>query len=93
MRAKGGAVYLESLMRNHYETFITEQDFAQIAQAGFNYLRIPIGYWAVETTDDEPYLEGVAWHYFVRAIGWARKYGLRIDLGMSVLLADRSCAD
>ncbi|KAJ9118412.1 hypothetical protein QFC24_006241 [Naganishia onofrii] len=85
MRAKGGAVYLESMMRNHYETFITEQDFAQIAQAGFNYLRIPIGYWAVETSDDEPYLEGVAWHYFVRAIGWARKYGLRIDLDLHAL--------
>lgn len=85
LRDKGGELYLESVMRQHYETFITEQDFAQIAQAGFNYIRIPIGYWAVETVEEEPFLGGVSWDYFVRAIGWARKYGLRIDLGESSL--------
>lgn len=83
LRDKGGEIYLESVMRQHYETFITEQDFAQIVQAGFNYVRIPIGFWAVETVEGEPFLQGVSWDYFVRAIGWARKYGLRIDLGES----------
>ena len=31
---------------------------------------------------NEPYLEKVAWQYFLKAIGWARKYGLRIQIDM-----------
>ncbi|KAF6754946.1 glycoside hydrolase family 5 protein [Ephemerocybe angulata] len=67
-------------MENHYKTFITEKDFADIAAAGLNWLRIPIGYWAIETMNDEPFLQGVSWTYFLKALGWARKYGLRIYL-------------
>ncbi|KAF6764163.1 exo-beta-1,3-glucanase [Ephemerocybe angulata] len=67
-------------MENHYKTFITEKDFAEIAGAGLNWIRIPIGYWAIETMNDEPYLEGVSWKYFLKALVWARKYGLRIYL-------------
>ncbi|ODN81033.1 hypothetical protein L202_03131 [Cryptococcus amylolentus CBS 6039] len=69
---------LATEMEEHYKTFITEEDFALIAGAGLNYVRIALGYWAVETIDGEPYLPKVSWTYFVKAIGWARKYGLRI---------------
>jgi glucan 1,3-beta-glucosidase len=55
--AGGGINQLE----DHYKTFITEKDFAEIAGAGLNYVRIPIGWWAIETRDDEPFLEGVSW--------------------------------
>lgn len=39
----------------------TEKDFAEIAGAGLNYVRIPIGYWAVEARDNEPFLAHVSW--------------------------------
>ncbi|GAA5890506.1 hypothetical protein JCM6882_002943 [Rhodosporidiobolus microsporus] len=73
---------LTAAMTEHYETFITEKDFAQIAEAGLNWVRIPIGWWAIETWDGEPFLEGVAWQYFLKAVGWARKYGLRVNLDL-----------
>ncbi|BGP04006.1 hypothetical protein NBRC10513v2_007747 [Rhodotorula toruloides] len=73
---------LTAALTEHYETFITEKDFAQIAGAGLNWVRIPIGWWAIETWDGEPFLQGVAWTYFLKAIGWARKYGLRINLDL-----------
>ncbi|KIJ37740.1 glycoside hydrolase family 5 protein, partial [Sphaerobolus stellatus SS14] len=47
--------------------------------------RIPLPYWAIETRDDEPFLEGVAWKYFLQAIEWARKYGLRINVDLHAL--------
>jgi len=70
-----GAAELAEVMEEHYKTFIvsppslsaisltlqTEKDFADIAAAGLNWVRIPIGYWAIETQDDEPFLEGVSW--------------------------------
>jgi glucan 1,3-beta-glucosidase len=76
--AGGGINQLE----DHYKTFFTEKDFAEIAGAGLNWVRLPIPYWAIETWDGEPFLEGVAWKYALKAFGWARKYGLRINLDL-----------
>lgn len=45
-------------------------------------MRIPIPYWAIAKFDDEPFLSGAQWKYIVKAIGWARKYGLRINLDL-----------
>lgn len=80
--SEGGADNLRAKMTEHYETFITEQDFANIAAAGLNWVRLPIGFWALETYSNEPFLEGVAWNYVLKAIQWARKYGLRINLDL-----------
>ncbi|POW01633.1 hypothetical protein PSHT_12446 [Puccinia striiformis] len=66
----------------HYDSFIVEEDFAQIASAGLNWVRIPVGWWMIETMGSEPFLAGVSWKYFFRAIVWARKYGLRINLDL-----------
>ncbi|KZV88445.1 glycoside hydrolase [Exidia glandulosa HHB12029] len=81
--AGGGLNQLE----NHYKTFITEEDFAQIAGAGLNFVRIPIPFWAVETWDvfGEPFLERTAWGYIVQAFEWARKYGLRVNLDLHTM--------
>ncbi len=75
---------LESVLTNHYETFITEVDIMQIAAAGLTWVRVPIGYWALETweNNDEPYLAGVAWKYIVQLFGWCKKYGIRINLDL-----------
>jgi glucan 1,3-beta-glucosidase len=71
---------LTAALTEHYETFITERDFAAIAAAGLNWVRIPLAHWAIETWPGEPYLERVSWTYFLKAIQWARKYGIRINL-------------
>ncbi|KAG9030727.1 hypothetical protein FS837_003191 [Tulasnella sp. UAMH 9824] len=79
--ARGGLNQLEK----HYDTFITEEDFAQIAAAGLNWIRLPIPYWAIEKYPGEPFLEKVAWKYVLKAFKWARKYGLRINLGLQTI--------
>ncbi|KAJ7624666.1 glycoside hydrolase family 5 protein [Roridomyces roridus] len=93
---------LQSTMENHYDTFITEQDIAQIAGAGLNWVRVPIPFWAISTWSDvgvapdgtggattttvaEPFLEGVVWKYIIRMLGWARKYGLRVNLDLHTI--------
>ena len=35
--------------------------------AGLNWVRIPIGFWAIETMGDEPFLAGTSWRYFLKA--------------------------
>ncbi|KAL0565627.1 hypothetical protein V5O48_016397, partial [Marasmius crinis-equi] len=69
-------------IEEHYKTFITEQDFAEIAAAGLNFVRIPIPFWAIEVRDGEPFLPKVAWKYFLKGVEWARKYGIRINLDL-----------
>lgn len=56
-------------------TFITESDFHQIAAAGMNHVRIPIGHWGVKQY--APYAFGQL-EYLNRAIGWARAAGLKV---------------
>nr|XP_019009605.1 exo-beta-1,3-glucanase [Kwoniella pini CBS 10737]OCF48386.1 exo-beta-1,3-glucanase [Kwoniella pini CBS 10737] len=76
---------LSEKMEEHYKTFITEEDFAAISSAGLNYVRIALGYWAIETIENEPFLPKVSWTYFVKAIGWSRKYGIRIFIDFHAL--------
>ncbi|KAF8902804.1 glycoside hydrolase family 5 protein [Gymnopilus junonius] len=76
--ADGGLGQLE----DHYKTFITELDIAQIAGAGLNFIRVPLPFWAIETWDGEPYLAKTSWTYFLQLLNWARKYGLRVCLDL-----------
>lgn len=70
-----------SRLNNHWNTFITEDDFTAIAAAGLNHVRIPIGYWAVAPIDGEPFVQGQL-PYLDKAIGWARTAGLKVMLDL-----------
>jgi glucan 1,3-beta-glucosidase len=75
----------KTVIEKHYATFITEQDFSDIANAGLDHVRIPYPYWAVTTYDGDPYVPKVAWRYLLRGIEYARKYGLRVNLDLHSL--------
>jgi aryl-phospho-beta-D-glucosidase BglC (GH1 family) len=64
-------------LQNHWNTWITESDFAAIAAAGLNHVRIPIGYWAFEVGPGEPYVQGQL-PYLQNAVQWAGQYGLKV---------------
>ncbi|KAG5634617.1 hypothetical protein H0H81_001373, partial [Sphagnurus paluster] len=64
-------------LKNHWDTWITEADFRDIAAAGLNHVRIPIGYWAYEVKGGEPYIQGQL-PYLAKAITWASKYNLKV---------------
>ncbi|KAI9664155.1 MAG: exo-1,3-beta-glucanase [Trizodia sp. TS-e1964] len=68
-------------LTQHWSTWITQADFASIATAGLNHVRIPIGYWAVAPLDGDPYVQGQL-AYLDEAIGWARNVGLKVMLDL-----------
>ena len=82
-------------LREHWDTFITEEDFAWIAAHGFNTVRIPVGYWIFGSASGYPYHPkfGDKPFPFVdggierldRAFDWSEKYNLKI-------LIDLHCA-
>ena len=75
-----------SQLEDHYNTFITEQDIAQIAGAGLNWIRLPIPFWAIDKCDTasapEPFLARTCWKYILLVLRWCRKYGLRVNLDL-----------
>ncbi|MCJ1312718.1 hypothetical protein MMC25_006394 [Agyrium rufum] len=69
-------------LEKHYSTFLTEDTFAEVQAAGFDHVRIPFSYWAVTTYPGDPYVPKISWRYLLRAIEYARKYGLRVNLDL-----------
>ncbi|KAF9982519.1 hypothetical protein BGZ75_006107, partial [Mortierella antarctica] len=68
-----------ALLDNHYNTWVTEDTFIRIRDLGLNHVRIPIGFWAMgKLVAGEPYVPNLSWKYLLRAIEWARKYGIRV---------------
>jgi glucan 1,3-beta-glucosidase len=72
----------KSTIEQHYSSFINAQTFADIRAAGFDHVRIPFSYWAVETFPGDPYVGQVSWRYLLRGIEYARQNGLRINLDL-----------
>lgn len=70
------------VIEKHYSTYVTEQTFKEIKDAGLDHVRIPFGYWAVYPIDGEPYVPQVSFRYLLRAIEYCRKYGLRVKLDL-----------
>lgn len=78
------------LLKEHFATWITEDDFKNISNEGFNLVRIPIGYWAWkednatsryinDITFKDPYVsDGIQLEYLQKAIDWASKYELNV---------------
>lgn len=67
----------QGTLSQHWNSFITADDFHQISAAGLNHVRIPIGYWAVVPQPGEPYVQGQL-DVLDQAIGWARDAGLKV---------------
>lgn len=67
----------QAKLKTHWDTWITESDFAAIAAAGLNHVRIPIGYWAFDISAGEPYHQG-QYPYLLKAIQWAQNHGIKV---------------
>ncbi|PCH42165.1 glycoside hydrolase family 5 protein [Wolfiporia cocos MD-104 SS10] len=77
------------ILQNHWDTWITEDDFKAIKAAGLNHVRIPLGYWSVPITSVDtnystsvaPYITG-AWPYLLRALNRANENSLHVILDL-----------
>ena len=62
------------MMKQHRDTYVTEDDFRNIASHGLNTVRIPVPYFIFG--DREPYSGCI--EYLDKAFEWAEKYGLEV---------------
>ncbi|RPA80298.1 glycoside hydrolase [Ascobolus immersus RN42] len=76
-----GKAGCQALLSNHWDTFISIDDFFEIRDVGLTHVRIPVGYWAFEVREGEPYVQGQL-AYLDRALGWARQTGIKVLLDL-----------
>lgn len=76
-------------LRKHRNTFITEEDFKWIAENGFDFVRLPVGYWLFEKA--ESFIEG---EDFVKSVfRWAHAHGLKVILDFHGLQGSQNGQD
>lgn len=63
-------------INNHRDVFITEDDFKRIKGFGFDFVRLPVGYWLFEKTDG--FVDGEM--YVKKAFTWAERHDLGVIL-------------
>ena len=80
---------LKEKMKEHRDTFITEQDFAFIKEQGIWLLRIPVPYFIF---GDQPPFNGCV-EYLDKAFDWAEKYGLQILIDLHTVPASQNGYD
>lgn len=66
--------------KDRYDTFITEADFENVKNMGFDHIRVPVDYELIETEDGQRKEEG--YQYIDFAIAMCRKYGLYMILDL-----------
>ncbi|KAL3504709.1 hypothetical protein ACH5RR_034550 [Cinchona calisaya] len=73
-----GPVKAPEVMKEHWNTFIVEDDFKFVSSNGLNTVRIPVGWWiASDPTPPEPFVGG-SLLILDKAFSWAEKYGLKV---------------
>lgn len=77
-----GPAEANALLDKHYSQFANASTFAAIRAAGFDHVRIPFPYWAVQTYQGDPYVPHTVWRYLLRGIEYARQNGLRVNLDL-----------
>jgi glucan 1,3-beta-glucosidase len=70
-----------SKLSQHWNSWITADDFKQMAAHGLNHVRIPIGYWSIIPRDGEPYVQG-AYEVLGKALDWAQSAGLKVMIDL-----------
>ncbi|RLV93124.1 Glucan 13-beta-glucosidase [Spathaspora sp. JA1] len=64
-------------LKQHWSSWYIEDDFQHMSELGLNTVRIPIGYWAFDLLEGDPYVQGQV-EYLDQAIEWCRKYGISV---------------
>ena len=70
----------------HWDEFYTEEAIKTFAENGISHLRIPVGYWIWDVSDDEPFPPPPAnddeaqRFYLKRLLSWAENAGLKVPI-------------
>jgi hypothetical protein len=75
---------MERLRNTFQENYITELDVERAAELGFNLIRVPVWYEALETdyVNEENRFKPEGWDRLDRLVNWARKHGVYVMIDL-----------
>lgn len=76
----GGWLSQGEYTKEHLDSFITEENIAEIASWGVDHIRVPVDYNIFETDSGELKEDGI--FYVQNVISWCEKYGLNMVLDL-----------
>jgi aryl-phospho-beta-D-glucosidase BglC (GH1 family) len=79
-----GQAQANSAFQTHWDSWITQADIAQMQSYGLNAIRVPVGYWMMESlvyADSEHFPQGGI-TYLERLCGWASGAGFYIIIDL-----------
>ncbi|TYZ67076.1 hypothetical protein PybrP1_013060 [[Pythium] brassicae (nom. inval.)] len=92
---------IRSNLDYHHSTFITEGEIRAIAEAGFNTVRVPVGYWIVGFDNNDPsgraewkaYTAGTIKYLDALIQNWAKKYNVAVLISIHGAKGSQNGAD
>ncbi|XP_038689410.1 probable glucan 1,3-beta-glucosidase A [Tripterygium wilfordii] len=81
------------VMQNHWNTYITEQDFQFMSANGLNAVRIPVGWWIAKDPNPPKPFVGGSLQALDNAFKWAGKYGMKIIVDLHAVQASQNGND
>ncbi|KAG0495002.1 hypothetical protein HPP92_005996 [Vanilla planifolia] len=71
-----------SVMMEHWNSFIVEDDFKFMSENGLNAVKIPVGWWIMfDPNPPNPFVGG-SWQTLDKAFNWAKKYNLKVIIDL-----------
>ncbi|KAL3660860.1 hypothetical protein V7S43_014262 [Phytophthora oleae] len=92
---------IRSKLNDHHSTFITEDDIAQIAAAGLNTVRVPLGFWILGYDSHDPSSQR-EWQVYTRGTivyldqlirYWAKKHNVAVLISLHAAKGSQNGAD
>jgi len=77
-----GVDIAQRFWRTYEETYISETDFAQLYEWGFNFVRLPFNYRLIEDDLNPGVYKESGFAPIDRAIEWGKKYGIYVELDL-----------
>ncbi|KAI8339537.1 glycoside hydrolase superfamily [Chlamydoabsidia padenii] len=66
-----------AILKRHWDTWVTQDDFRMLASVRANHVRIPVGYWAfIKPDPGEPYVSHGQQAQMERILGYCATYGI-----------------
>lgn len=81
--SKLGQAAADSAFQAHWARFITENDIIQMKSLSLNTIRIPVGYWMMESlVDPSEHFPRGGIKYLEKVCGWASDYGIYVIIDL-----------
>ncbi|KAI8362661.1 glycoside hydrolase superfamily [Blakeslea trispora] len=82
------------LLQDHWNHWVTEQDFKLLSDAKANHVRIPVGYWAfLKPNASEPYVSSGQKEQIKRILNYCKKYNMYAILDLHGLPGSQNGKD